>query len=88
MMHLYGNEGTLRKGAYSLVCEDRHRAGRFLLNLDNFDDADIAIHWGYVYADFFRRHGVDVHVTLRAKSADIIGQLKEGVPVGWSIESE
>ena len=88
IMRLYDNAGTLRKGAYSMVCEDRHRADGCLLNLDNFDDADIAIHWGYVYADFFQRHGVDVHVTLCAKPAGIIGQLKEGVPVGWSIENE
>ena len=88
MMRIYHNVGTLRKGAYSIVCEDQKRTDRCLLNIDNFDDADIAIHWGYVYADFFRRHGVEVHVALCARPINIIDQLKDGVPEGWGSENE
>ena len=32
MMRIYHNVGTLRKGAYSIVCEDRKRTDRCLLN--------------------------------------------------------
>lgn len=49
----------------SIWCRDRDRIMHDLLFfINDFDDAPTAKHWGKVYADFFRKHGVTVNVEM------------------------
>lgn len=84
-VRVFSNEGTKRKGAYSVWCEDMD-SDRFLFDIDNFQEAKTAFHWARVYMDFFLKHGVKCITTLRCK--DDVLEMLDGLTSGLKIEHE
>jgi len=72
-IHVFSNQGTNRKGKFSVVCTDTDR-GMPLFNLDSFYNAMVASNWAKVYVDFFLKHGVRVCATLHC-TEDVLEQL-------------
>ena len=52
---------------FGLCCRERGCVMNDLFYIGHFDNVLTAKHWGKVYADFFRKHGVQVNVEMMKK---------------------
>ena len=68
-MQVYEYKDKKGERKFGIWCGDCDRMTHDLLFcINDFDDAPTAKHWGKVYADFFRKHGVQVNVKMKKNS--------------------
>ena len=68
-MQVYEYNDKKGERKFGILCGDCDRMTHDLLFcINDFDDVPTAKHWGKVYADFFRKHGVQVNVKMKKNS--------------------